>query len=141
MFWDWVLYLCTQHPHKSASNGAVCFYNGLWPQKLQVLNAFVCCFSPLISKDKNLKRERAYPWAAKMNYFGICSGSVRLSILELHNFSTHLQPVSKMAMRIPYVLSCMWAKRTVSRVGLFHKNNSTLEHQSYLIWLLFLLYF
>lgn len=138
MFWDSVLYLCIQHLYKSASGGAVCSYNGLLPPKKKSLKAFVC-FYFLILKEKNLKRENAYPWALKMNYFGICIGSVRLSTLELPNFlpqystPTHQHDGRPNSLRSHLFVSKNW---TVFRAGLFHKNNSILEHQSYFIWLI-----
>lgn len=82
-------------------------------------------------REKNLKRENAYPWALKMNYFGICIGSMRLSTLELPNFlpqystSTHQHDGRPNSLRSHLFVSKNW---TVFRESLFHKNNSILEH-------------
>lgn len=77
-----------------------------------------------------------------MNYFCVRVGSVRLSILELHNFLKQLStptvswrlPVNNSLCFLLYVSE----NRTVFRAGLFYSNNFILEHQSCFIWLFYL---
>lgn len=98
--------------------------------------------SSLILKEENIKGENAYAWAVKMNYFCVRVGSVRLSILELHNFLKQLStptvswrlPVNNSLCFLLYVSE----NRTVFRAGLFYSNNFILEHQSCFIWLFYL---
>ena len=83
--------------------------------------------SSLILKEENIKRENAYAGAVKMNYFCVRVGSVRLSILELHNFLKQLStptisrqlPVNNSLCSLLYVSE----NRTVFRAGLFYSNN------------------
>lgn len=76
-----------------------------------------------------------------MNYFGI--GIARLSILKLSNFPLQLSApsVGMTVARVACDLSETLAKTgQSSEAGLFHKSESTLEHQNDLIWLLSSLY-
>lgn len=67
-----------------------------------------------------------------MNYFCVCVGSVGLSVLELGS----AQWLSGFLMILLHVRE----NQTVSRAGPVYSNHVTLEHHSYFIWLLLLLF-
>ena len=97
----------------------------------QVLNAFVCLFSPS-ERGKSYKGE-CISLSCKMNYFCVCVGSVGLSVLELGSGWW----LSAFLMTLLHVSE----NQTVFRAGLVYSDHVTLQHHSYFIWLLFLLFF
>ena len=97
----------------------------------QVLNAFVCLFSPS-ERGKSYKGE-CISLSCKMNYFCVCVGSVGLSVLELGS----VRWLSGFLMTLLHVSE----NKTVFRAGLVYSDHVTLEHHSYFIWLLLLLFF
>ena len=95
----------------------------------QVLNAFVCFFSPS-ERGKSYKGE-CISLSCKMNYFCVCVGSVGLSVLELGS----AQWLSGFLMILLHISE----NQTVFRAGLVYGDHVTLEHYIYFIWLLLLL--